>query len=52
MTVTGKEEVSTPAGKFTAWKVTLGSDQAAWYDAGGSHSPVKFSNGIETWVVL
>jgi len=49
VTVSGPEEVTTPAGKFTAWKVMLGSDQTAWFEANDSHSLVKFNNGIETW---
>ena len=51
VTVVGTEEVTTPAGKFSAWKVTLGNDQTAWYALGGSRTLVKFFNGIETWAL-
>jgi hypothetical protein len=47
--VKGTEEVATPAGRFTAWKVVEGKDEIAWVKADGSHTPVKFFNGIETW---
>lgn len=50
--VVDKEEVTTPAGEFTAWKVMLGEDQTAWYDVRGSHTLVKFFNGIESWSLM
>jgi membrane protease YdiL (CAAX protease family) len=48
VTVTGPEAVTTPAGKFSAWKVTLGNNQVAWY-AADTRTLVKFNNGVETW---
>ncbi len=47
--VVGQEEVLTPAGRFTAWRVDLGSSGTAWYDVHNPHTPVKFFNGVEIW---
>lgn len=47
--VVGKEKVTTPAGTFDAWKVTLGLDLTAWYPVDGGRAPVQFFNGVETW---
>ncbi len=44
------QQVSTPAGSFHACEVTLGNDKSAWLDA-QTLAPVKFFNGIETWVL-
>lgn len=49
--VSGQEEVTTPAGTFDAWKVTLGLDLAAWYPVDGDRAPVMFFNGVETWLL-
>jgi membrane protease YdiL (CAAX protease family) len=48
VSVSGQEQVETPAGEFTAWKVTSGSAEAAWYDM-NDRTVVRFFNGIETW---
>jgi membrane protease YdiL (CAAX protease family) len=49
MAVLGEEVVETPAGTFTAWKVTIGRDETAWYDVSNGVTVVKFFNGMETW---
>ena len=49
VSVQAKEEVTTPAGSFTAWKMMEGQDEIAWVDASGSYTVVKFFNGVETW---
>ena len=51
VTVAGREQVTTPAGAFEAWRVTFGTDQTIWYDSGDRPVPVRFFNGIETWSV-
>jgi hypothetical protein len=47
--IAGLEAVTTPAGKFTAWKV-INNDETVWYDASSS-TVVMFFNGIETWAI-
>jgi len=50
VTVTGREQISTPAGTFNAWKVTFGNHQIVWLDDNSTPAiPVRFFNGIETW---
>jgi len=49
LAVLGREVVETPAGTFTAWKVTIGREETAWYDVSNGVTVVKFFNGIETW---
>jgi membrane protease YdiL (CAAX protease family) len=49
VTVIGLEEVVTPAGSFSAWKVQFGDNQTAWYSLNDGFSVVKFFNGAETW---
>ncbi|HZW04955.1 MAG TPA: type II CAAX endopeptidase family protein [Anaerolineaceae bacterium] len=51
VSVAGQEDVVTPAGPCTAWKVTLGRELAAWYAVDGGPVPVKFFNGVETWLL-
>ena len=47
--VVGMEEVLTPAGSFSAWRVDLGTRATAWYDSADPRRVVKFFNGVETW---
>jgi membrane protease YdiL (CAAX protease family) len=49
VSVAGLEEVVTPAGSFSAWKVQLGDNQTVWYSLNDGLSVVKFFNGAETW---
>jgi hypothetical protein len=49
--VGGSEPVSTPAGNFITWKVTLG-DQSAWYDSEPPHTLVRFDNAFESFVLV
>lgn len=49
--VHGPEQVSTPAGEFTAWKVTLGA-QAAWYAVNAPHALVQYDNDFVTYVLI
>jgi membrane protease YdiL (CAAX protease family) len=51
LTVVGQEQIETPAGIFTTWKVTSGRHEAAWIDASDGRTVVKFFNGIETWTI-
>jgi membrane protease YdiL (CAAX protease family) len=46
-----EEEVQTPAGTFTAWKVSAHRDETAWFDVSDGVTVVQFFNGIETWVL-
>jgi membrane protease YdiL (CAAX protease family) len=41
LTVNPAEEISTPAGTFTAWKISLSNNQTAWYDVNAPHTLVK-----------
>ena len=38
----GQENVSTPAGGFVAWRVTVG-EETAWYDVQAPHTLVKYN---------
>lgn len=49
--VYGSEPVSTPAGTFVAWRVEVGPEHVAWYDAEAPHTLVALENGIERWVL-
>jgi membrane protease YdiL (CAAX protease family) len=37
-----KEQISTPAGEYSTWKVRVGHD-TAWYDTQSPHLPVQFT---------
>jgi hypothetical protein len=49
--VTGTEEVTTPAGTFTAWRVQVGEREIAWYAVDAPHILVQYFNGMETWLL-
>ena len=49
--VSGPEEVTTPAGTFTVWKVQVGERETAWYAVDAPHTLVQYFNGMETWVL-
>ncbi|HOT90609.1 MAG TPA: hypothetical protein PLN71_03435 [Anaerolineae bacterium] len=49
--VIGQEEVNTPAGTFTAWKVQVGDRETAWYAINAPHTLVKYFDGGETWLL-
>jgi membrane protease YdiL (CAAX protease family) len=49
--VVGKETVSTPAGEFETWKVTLGSE-TAWYSLDAPHTLVQYDNGMSVYVMV
>jgi hypothetical protein len=49
--VYGSEPLSTPAGTFIAWRVEVGPDHVAWYDAKAPHTLVALEDGIEKWVL-
>lgn len=49
VSVHGPEIVTTPAGTFHAWRVTLGNEGMAWYERSDNHTLVKFFDGVETW---
>ena len=50
--VYGADPVSTPAGAFVAWRVEVGPDHVAWYDAEEPHTLVALEDGIEKWVLV
>lgn len=43
------EQISTPAGDFVAWRVTVGERYTAWYAADPPHDLVAFSDDMVTW---
>jgi membrane protease YdiL (CAAX protease family) len=48
--VAGRDEISTPAGAFDAWRVTFGQHHEVWVvDDTMPATPVRFFNGMETW---
>jgi len=49
--VYGSEPVATPAGTFIAWRVEVGPDHVAWYDAEEPHTLVALEDGNERWVL-
>jgi hypothetical protein len=49
--IRGAEPVSTPAGTFVAWRVEVGPDRVAWYDAEEPHTLVAYEDGSERWVL-
>jgi hypothetical protein len=49
LTVTGTEEVTTPAGTFVTWKVQVGEREIAWYAVDAPRTLVQYFNGTETW---
>jgi membrane protease YdiL (CAAX protease family) len=51
LTVTSIEEVATPAGTFTAWKVQVGEREIAWYAVDAPHILVQYFNGTEMWLL-
>ncbi|MHB1415983.1 MAG: DUF3108 domain-containing protein [Chloroflexota bacterium] len=53
--VQGQEQVTVPAGTFTAWKVQLDFGQAkqtAWYQTDGAHSLLQYDNGTTKLVLV
>jgi hypothetical protein len=50
--VSGSEPIATPAGTFVAWRVEVGPDHVAWYDAESPHTLVALEDGIEKWVLV
>jgi hypothetical protein len=48
--VTSSEPVSTPAGNFIAWKVTLG-DQSAWYDVKAPYTLLRYDTSVVSYVL-
>jgi membrane protease YdiL (CAAX protease family) len=49
--VAGAEPIKTPAGATIAWRVQVGDDWVAWYDAEAPHTLVALDNGVERWVL-
>jgi membrane protease YdiL (CAAX protease family) len=50
--VYGSEPIATPAGTFIAWRVEVGPDHVAWYDAQEPHTLVALEDGMEKWVLV
>jgi membrane protease YdiL (CAAX protease family) len=50
--VAGPEEIETPAGSRTAWRVEVGEREVAWYDTAVPHTLLRYFNGMETWTLL
>ncbi len=48
--VRGQETITIPAGEFTAWKVTLGSE-SAWYSVEAPHTLLKYDNGMSIYAL-
>jgi membrane protease YdiL (CAAX protease family) len=49
--VYGAEPIATPAGVFVAWRVEVGPNLVAWYDAESPHTLVALKDGGERWVL-
>ena len=50
VTVAGRDEITIPAGRFDAWRVTFGPHHEVWLDTNTvPATPVRFFNGTETW---
>jgi len=43
------EQVSTPAGEFITWRVTVGETYTAWYAVESPHHLVAYDDGMVTW---
>jgi membrane protease YdiL (CAAX protease family) len=43
------EEISTPAGEFVTWRVTVGQSYTAWYTVEAPHHLVAFDDGMLSW---
>lgn len=48
--VHGVEPLSTPAGDFMAWRVTV-DDNTAWYDVQAPHTLLKYDDGFLTYIL-
>lgn len=51
VTIEGAEVIRTPAGSFVAWKVRLGDEAVAWYEAAAPHRLLRLEGAFE-WLVL
>jgi hypothetical protein len=49
--VYGSEPIATPAGNYIAWRVEVGDDYVAWYDAEAPHTLVALEDEMESWVL-
>jgi len=49
--VRGAEPLWTPAGRYIAWRVTVGEDYAAWYDIEYPHTLLSYTDGSVTWLL-
>ncbi|MAT44801.1 MAG: hypothetical protein CL609_20895 [Anaerolineaceae bacterium] len=52
LTVSGPEQVVTPAGTFSAWKVSLSNNQRAWYDVNAPYTLVKLESRMFNYVLI
>jgi hypothetical protein len=43
------EQLSTPAGEFVTWRVTVGERQTAWYTVDPPHDLVAYSDDMVSW---
>jgi hypothetical protein len=43
------EEVSTPAGEFVTWRVSVGDKYTAWYTVEAPHTLVAYNDDMVTW---
>lgn len=43
------EQVSTPAGEFVTWRVTVGDRYTAWYTVEPPHTLIAYSDDMVTW---
>jgi len=50
--VRGAEPIWTPAGRYIAWRVTVGDKYTAWYDVEYPHTPLSYNDGEVTWLLV
>jgi hypothetical protein len=43
------EQLSTPAGEFVTWRVTVGERYTAWYTVEAPHTLVAYRDDMVTW---
>lgn len=49
--IIGLEEIETPGGARSAWRVEVGTREVAWYAPDAPHTLLRYFNGMETWAL-
>ncbi|NLE76941.1 MAG: hypothetical protein GX605_09345, partial [Chloroflexi bacterium] len=49
--VAGAEPMWSPAGRFVVWRVEVGDQQVAWYDAQAPHTLVRYEDHGVTYLL-